>query len=260
VLALLIRSWMVLAATLTLALIVVFWWVPAFTTTAPGQQPWGLQVMTTNLQFGNGSAEAVTQAVRDHDVELLSVQELTRPALQRLQEQGLDQLLPFRYVRPGGVTPASGTGLWSKYPIRDKGHTEQSIFHNLVATVAAPSGPVSFFAMHPVAPSPTDGNRSNRVFASTREFMESRVGASIAAGDFNATRDNVPLRELESLGWVDSATAAGAGLEPTWPSDQAPLPPLVALDHVLTKDTPTATNVTVVHIPNTDHRAVIASL
>ena len=46
----------------------------------------------------------------------------------------------------------------------------------------------------------------------------------------------------------------------TWPDDLAPLPPLVALDHVLTRDAPHAWAVEVVAIPGTDHRAVIAWL
>lgn len=134
------------------------------------------------------------------------------------------------------------------------------IFENLAATAALPGGPVTFFAMHPTPPAPWDGTRADPVFAATRAFLDAAPGPAIAAGDFNATRDNVPLRELESDGWIDAATSAGAGLVRTWPNDLPPLPPLVALDHVLTRDTAAARALVTVDIPGTDHRAVIAWL
>jgi endonuclease/exonuclease/phosphatase (EEP) superfamily protein YafD len=80
----------------------------------------------------------------------------------------------------------------------------------------------------------------------------------ITAGDFNATRDNVPIRELEAAGYADAAGSAGAGLVRTWPNDLERVPPAVGIDHVLSRGTPPARAVTTVEIPGADHLALVA--
>ncbi len=243
-----------------LALIVGYWWVPVFLP-APSQSQRGLQVMTVNLLYGRADAQAVAAAVLRYNVDVLSVQELTRPAASRLRRAGLDSLLPYRYVRASADNDsAAGTGIWSRYPLRQRDASQGLVFTNLAATVEAPAGRLTIFAVHPIPPSPTDGLRGQDIFDRTRQFLDSRPGPAVAAGDFNATVDNVPMRDLKTDGWTDSATAARAGFVRTWPVLGYPVGPLVALDHVLTRDVPSATAVTVVDIPGSDHRAVVATV
>ena len=62
-------------------------------------------------------------------------------------------------------------------------------------------------------------------------------------------------------GYVDAADAAGAGLKPTWPAppkQRRALP--LTIDHILVDRRARVERVTVVEIPRTDHRAVIAVL
>lgn len=255
------RAWILTVVAATMAVIVGWWWLPPFAGTPEPARSSGVAVMTINMQFGHANPQAVASAVRDHQVDLLAVQELTFDARHGLAVAGLDRELPYRFVSIGnGSSPASGTGIWSRYPLRDKADTDGLVFENLSSTVALPSGSVTFLALHPIPPSPTDGNRGNDVFNDVRTFMDSRPGPAIAAGDFNATRDNAPMLVLVEDGWIDAATAAGAGMVRTWPNDLLAVPPLVALDHVLTRDYSTATQVTIVDVPGTDHRAVIAAL
>lgn len=256
--AAMLRVWWLVAVPLALALIVGFWWRPVLP--ASDSQSWDLQVMTVNMQFGRADAAAIVAAVRDHSVDVMSVQELTPEAVAGLRAAGLERALPYRMVRAGDGSPASGTGIWSRYPLSDEDETEGLIFHNLVATVTVSPGlAFSFFAMHPIPPAPLDGNRGEDIFAATREFMNSRPGSAVAAGDFNATRDNVPIRNLQSDGWVD-ATGVWPMAIRTWPNDLRPLPPLVAIDHVLTRQAPVSSQVTVIDIPGTDHRALVATV
>jgi endonuclease/exonuclease/phosphatase (EEP) superfamily protein YafD len=257
VVAALLRAWWLVVPAAMLAGVVAWWWAPAFRSPEP-VPGWDLQVMTTNLQFGRGDAGAVTAAVREHDVDLLSVQELTPTALRSLMDAGLSDELRYRFVRTGATT--QGTGIWSRYPLSQERETDRLIFENLAAVADTPQGPVEFFAMHPIPPTPTDGNRGADISTAAVAFMDSAAGPAVVAGDLNATVDNVPMRRLADLGYLDAATAAGAGMVRTWPDDLAPLPPLVALDHVLTRDLPTAHAVEVVAIPGTDHRALIAWL
>lgn len=243
-----------------LAVIVGYWWLPVFLPGESGSEP-GLRVMTVNLLYGRADTDAVVAAVLNREVDVVSVQELTRPAAARLRRSGLDALLPYRHVRPSAdKNSAAGTGIWSRYPLRRRDSSRGLVFTNLSATLQAPGGTLTIFAVHPIPPSPTDGLRGQDIFAATRAFMASRPGPAVAAGDFNATVDNVPLRQMESDGWTDSATAARAGFVRTWPVLGYPVGPLVAIDHVLTRELPTATSVEIIDIPGSDHRAVVATL
>lgn len=258
--ALALRSWALAGVAAVLALVVGFWWLPVFLP-GPSSSDDGLRVMTVNLLYGRADANAVVSAVQGNEVDVLSVQELTEPAVARLRRAGLDTLLPYRYVRATtDRNSAAGTGIWSRYPLSQRDRSGGVGFTNLAVTVAAPAGPLTVFAVHPIPASPTDGLHGQETFTATREFLDARPGPAVAAGDFNATVDNVPLRQLESDGWTDGATAARAGFVRTWPVLGYPVGPLVAIDHVLTRQVPAATAVTIVDIPRSDHRAVVASL
>lgn len=81
---------------------------------------------------------------------------------------------------------------------------------------------------------------------------------SIVAGDFNATLDHQPLRDLG--GAVDAARAAGAGAQGTWPSNW---PALLGapIDHVLFD--PAAWSVSASHtvqLGGSDHRGLVVTL
>jgi endonuclease/exonuclease/phosphatase (EEP) superfamily protein YafD len=243
-----------------LAIVVGFWWLPVFLP-SPATSTQGLHVMTINLLYGRASAKAVVAAVLANDVDVLSVQELTAASEQRLRRAGLDDALAYNYVRAtADKNSAAGTGIWSRYPLTDEDRSNAGVFTNLAATVAVPGGPVTMFAVHPIPASPTDGLRSQESLKATREFLASRTGPAVAAGDFNATVDNAPMRQLESDGWTDSATAARAGFVRTWPVLGYPIGPLVAIDHVLTRNLPAATAVEIVEISRSDHKAVVATV
>jgi endonuclease/exonuclease/phosphatase (EEP) superfamily protein YafD len=77
------------------------------------------------------------------------------------------------------------------------------------------------------------------------------------AADLNATPDNLDFRRLLRGGYNDAARQAGAGLTRTYPSDVRLLPPVFAVDHILTHGC-TATSVRTLSIPGTDHRALAA--
>ena len=83
----------------------------------------------------------------------------------------------------------------------------------------------------------------------------------ILAGDFNATLDHSEFRALLDRGYLDAADAAGEGWTPTWPAppkQRRALP--LTIDHILVDRRVRVEKVTVVRIPRSDHRAVIAVL
>ena len=93
----------------------------------------------------------------------------------------------------------------------------------------------------------------------SRRILSPTKGPVIVAGDFNATRDQRPFRDLEALGFVDAADQAGAGFVPTFPDGRLPMP-VVAIDHVMVRDSRlSAVSVTSVVVPGADHRALVVT-
>lgn len=82
---------------------------------------------------------------------------------------------------------------------------------------------------------------------------------AILFGDFNASLDHREFLELLSTGLTDAAQATGRSLWPAWP-EGSPLPPFVALDHVVVNDHLEVGQFTTVVVPGTDHAAVVAEL
>ncbi|GIE93733.1 endonuclease/exonuclease/phosphatase family protein [Paractinoplanes rishiriensis] len=197
-----------------------------------------LTVMTINLFRGAADPAAVTRLVREHDVAVLAVQELTPAARDALAAAGLDTLLPHRTLaaEPG----ATGSGLYSRFPVTATG-AERGPGGNLeaYATVQPPgAGPVGVESAH-------WGRRADPA-------GEPGGVPRILLGDFNATLDHAPLRDLVAGGYRDAADAVGDGLEPT-------LGP-VTLDHVLVDRRIGVTDVDVRPVPRSDHRSIIAVL
>ena len=240
----------------------VWWLAPMYLASGPTVRGYSTTVMSVNLQYGNGDADQVVELVRERDVEILAVQELTDQAVEELDAAGLDRMLPHRHLAPSDGTP-NGTGIWSKRAVTPTafGNERRMAFSNLRATVATRGGvEVDLLAVHPFPPLPTTSEQWRR---DVGELVRVGVPADrpmIMAGDFNATRDHAPLRQLRSQGLRDAADQAGAGYGPTW-GVGAPFPRMFEIDHVLVSDGDIkATELTRHSIENTDHSAVVAEL
>lgn len=258
VLALLVRSRTLVGLAGVGLVVVVVLWAPAFIGSRDAAAPAELTVMTLNLQFGGADAEAVVSAVRESGAQILSVQELTAAEQAALERAGLDELLPHRHAAP--ADRASGTGLWSVYPLSDRAAFAGTWLANLSASALTPDGPITVVALHAGAPLSLDHGRADADAQLILDQLISMPEPLLVAGDFNATRDNRFIRQLEGQGFTDSATAAGAGLIRTWPTDLSPLPPVVGIDHVMTKGFPPAASVRTVAVAGTDHLGLVVQL
>ena len=89
---------------------------------------------------------------------------------------------------------------------------------------------------------------------------------TMIVGDLNATTDHRVLRELAGRGFRDAATAARSQWQPTWPADGevrllgVPVPPILALDHVLVSDALHPVTTQSLRVDGTDHRALVAEV
>jgi endonuclease/exonuclease/phosphatase (EEP) superfamily protein YafD len=245
------------------AVILIAWQRPVARRPAAAGQARGavtVRVMTLNAEGGRADAQAVVAAIRAHQVDVLAVQELTPELVRRLDDGGLPQLLPSRNVEPH--FGSNGTGLWSRFPV-----TALAPLQGLRAVTPRirieplPGRPVTVTAVHPMAPMKGQERRWQAELGQIRAAVAAVGGAQVVTGDFNASRDHRPFRELLDSGFADSADLARRRPWPgfTWPVSRL-IPPVMRLDHVLVSADRVVSvpQARIVRIPGTDHRAVLA--
>jgi endonuclease/exonuclease/phosphatase (EEP) superfamily protein YafD len=264
-------SWWLALILAVPALILVAWQLPAArrrlvrsggprSLRTAGDEAVTLRVLSVNAKGGHADAEAVEAAVREHQVDVLAIQELTPGLMRRLDQTGLVGLLPYHHAdpRPG----SAGTGLWTRWPLT----ALPSIQGLRAATPRAriepvPGSQVTVTAVHPKAPMNGQEARWQAELELIRSELAAVGGAQVVAGDFNASRDHQPFRDLLAAGFLDCADAARRRPWPgyTWPVRRT-IPPIMRLDHILVSRAAAATvrEARIVRIPGTDHRAVLA--
>ncbi|CCQ13490.1 putative uncharacterized protein [Rhodococcus sp. AW25M09] len=243
------------AAALVLTLAVVGVQVPMFLADGPDNSGPELSLLTINAAHGEADAAAIVAAVRDNDVDVLAVQELTPEEVTDLQAAGIDDMLPFSFK--AALPVADGTGLWSRTPLTDGTRLDNFGFVPVQARTTVDGQDltlVSFHAMSPATPRHTAEWDAD--LARMRSIMETYQGTVLVAGDFNATNDHRQFRRLASTPFSDAADAAGAGLFRTFPSER----PLARLDHLVTSSNVAARSVRPLAIPDSDHLAVLAEV
>lgn len=220
-----------------------------------------LRLLTANLLKGGAEPARLVELVRAHRVDALTVQEFTPEIAAELDRLGLATLLPYRVLNPEVGT--TGSGLYARHPLSGTGwrRNEGFQFTQAYGTVAVPGAPpLRVESAHPAAPYAVDVVPDWWTDLRAQPPATPRGGLSVLAGDFNATLDHAPLRDLIDTGYVDAADAAGAGLSGTWgPYDGDPIPP-VTIDHVLVDRRIEVRAVSVHAVPGSDHRAVLAEL
>jgi endonuclease/exonuclease/phosphatase (EEP) superfamily protein YafD len=172
-----------------------------------------LSVMTANLRRGRADPRAVLELARRHDVEVLSLQELTREAVTALLRAGVLERFPHRIMDPR--LGARGSGILSRHPLRDPQQSPPPGPAMPEATVLAPGArPLVVRAVHPVAPDPGGMWRWERDLDGMPPATP-RGPLRMLIGDFNATLDHERLRDVLATGYADAADVSGDGLRPT---------------------------------------------
>lgn len=231
----------------------VVWVAPMYVGSAAEPDEDTLTVMTANLRLGEAEPEDVVAAAADDDVDLLVVQEITPEALDGLERSGIAALLPHRGGTPG--PGATGTMAFSRTPVAavDPLGTAMDSFSFRTAGLRV-------VAVHPAYPLDP---RWAEELALVRDALDA-ADPDVVLGDFNASLDHAPMRAILATGLRDAAEEANAGWQPTWPADRGfhglPLPPAVAIDHVLVGTGATAVRTTTRPVEGTDHLALVAEL
>lgn len=221
-----------------------------------------IRVLSANLRKGQADAASfVSLAVEYADV--VTVSELTPDEIRRFSEAGIDKAFPHSLLVP--APGAGGIGLWSRFPLRglvpNAGITAARLrvpgvrFDPLVASVHVTS-PVAAADAH------SFGKWRRGITAAkvrlTAFAAIAAPAAVIAAGDFNSTPDMRQFRDLLTDGYRDAVEQTGAGFLPTFPSSTW-YPPLVTIDHVLTRHA-AVSSIRTVGVRGSDHRALLATV
>ena len=227
----------------------------------PGPAPGALTLRVLSLNVLGGSADpaAVVRAVEQHQVDVLVVQELTPGIARRLAEAGIDTRLPYCHLDPR--PRANGTGLWARWPLAPLPPVPGLVAAAPRARIEPVDGwPVTVTGVHTKAPMPHNARRWQQELAAIRSALADSDGPQVAAGDFNASRDHRPFRDLLAAGFLDCADAARRRPWPgfTWPAGRW-TPPVMRLDHVLvSRGSATVSASRNIRVPGTDHRGVLA--
>jgi endonuclease/exonuclease/phosphatase (EEP) superfamily protein YafD len=259
VLAAVLRRWVAmgvaLAAVVSLAAVLA---PRAFGGPDPAAGGPRLRILSANMEVGGSDPANMVRLVREHDVDVLALQEFTPEAEQALSDAGLDAVLPYAAQYPTD-TPG-GSAIYSRVPLTDTGYRSlPATFGQAYGVLELPGGQrVRVESAHP--PSPASGVTAAEWRAGQQAQPPAKAypGPQILMGDFNATLDHAPLRALLDTGYTDAASELGDGLNPTWPYDGTRLPK-VTIDHVLVAGLRVYSFTTVAD-PGSDHRAVFAEL
>ena len=215
-------------------------------------------VLHANLLYDNVHMWDVGPALRPLGVDIATFSEYTPSHASILRHSGLAEDYPYRVERPS--PHASGTALWSRYPVVER-PTTRTRNHTIVADVALPGGDVRIVVIH--TQSPIDHHRQW-----TRDLQRlaalSVTSPALMTGDFNASWWHPEFRELLHRGWRDAHRELGRGLSCSWPTDQwRPAsrfhPPFVRLDHALVDDGLVVLEVADVDVPGSDHRGIVVT-
>ena len=234
----------------------VWWFSPQFVGTdpEPAQGAERITVMNANLFEGRAKAEEIMDAVRDNDVDILVLEEITPDLLAQLDGLGLAELLPERVGEPDYMV--AGTMILANQPLTE--HVRlRTTFQGWQATYDG----LKVLGVHPVAPVDPDAWRADHAAILRQAEADD---ADLIVGDMNATPDHDVMRTLDDAGFRDAGEVSNEGWQPTWPANHVGilplLPPLVRIDHVLIGNELASLGTHTVDIDGTDHLALVATV
>ncbi|MFF4113775.1 endonuclease/exonuclease/phosphatase family protein [Streptomyces sp. NPDC001714] len=213
-----------------------------------------LRVLTSNVEFGNGTPSLVPQIRRAKpDVVFVEECEYTCQATLKRETD-----YPYRTaVVAGGST---GSLLLSRFPLRATDGVPGTM--GMPGAVADVDGhPVRLQLAHPMPPLPGQVALWRRELGRLRDFAAADTRTpTILAGDFNSSQDHAAFRRILAAGDLkDSARLSGAARTASWPAPTAAVFG-AQIDHVLVSRDFTATGARFLRLADTDHRALVVDI
>ena len=216
--------------------------------TAAGRD--SLSVVMLNVEYGQADTAALMARARAADADVIVIIEYHPDTEEALGELAPDY--PFRVGRP--TRDAEGALVMSRTPLVPRAHVGE-VYDNYVVSTRVRGVDWTIAAVHPYPPVTTATEwveDSRRVAAMVSAFADENL---VVIGDFNATLDQVTMRDFAALGLTDAAVATGAGWTTTWPMEY-PVWSFAALDHALTSRSVVANRFETFAVAGTDHKGL----
>ncbi|WP_030600002.1 endonuclease/exonuclease/phosphatase family protein [Streptomyces fulvoviolaceus] len=213
-----------------------------------------LRVLTSNVEFGWATDSLIT-AVRREDPDVVFVVECETTCDAALKKT-FGTAYPYRQaVESSG---SIGSVLLSRFPLRGTDGIPATM--GMPGAVADVDGhAVRLQLAHPMPPLPGQIDVWRRELGALRDFAADAEGATILAGDFNASQDHAAFRDILDTGLRDAARLAGSDRTPTWPARTAPAIG-AQIDHVLVSRDFSAGDARFLDLADTDHRALVVDI
>ncbi|MEW2608626.1 endonuclease/exonuclease/phosphatase family protein [Streptomyces sp. NPDC047880] len=214
-----------------------------------------LRVLTSNVEFGQGTGSLVT-AVRREKPDVVFVAECDY-ACDALLKRDLARDYPHRRAVEGGGS--EGSVILSRFPLRPTEGVRGTM--GMPGAVADVDGhAVRLQLAHPMPPLPGQVDLWRRELGAVREAATADPGTPLVlAGDFNASQDHAAFRRILDTGLSDASRPDGADRTVTWPARTAPTFG-AQIDHVLISRDFGARRTRILDLAGTDHRAVLTDL
>ncbi len=216
----------------------------------------GITIYSANVLRGGGQPDRIADAIVAAEADIIVLQEVSSAFIQTLRAD--PQLDDYAYRADGGGEQ-SGRVLWSRWPLSDV-QVDWFVVSELVsATVDSPTGRFRLANVHTQAPI---RNRDVAPWQAQFDQLDQLPTdvPTVLAGDFNATADHRPFRDLLGQGWTDVHEPKGCGFDATWPVDQLTPVPVYRLDHVLVTDHFEVDEVRLGRPEGSDHLPVITRI
>ena len=189
-----------------------------------------VRLMTFNIWFHSWSEETVQVLEQNGAVDVIALQELTRPMAKRLLDAYGDRY-PHHLLQVGTGTPR--LGIFSRYPLIPVAteHLAEFDFRVQAARVVAPTGELLLYNVHPRATNlisivcrrqsvAREATRSLQLRLRGIERLLTEVASQdppvVVVGDFNSTPQSEVYARL-SAQLVDAHRTAGWGFGHTFP-------------------------------------------
>lgn len=217
------------------------------------------RVMTFNVYKGQADAAQIVEAVRSNRVEVLALQETTDDFVARLQAAGIEAYLPYWHVSSSGGD--FGNGLWSATPLDGvvDSQINSSASFMPAGSVQLGANSIRFVSVHTTSPGAGHWQLWRRSIEELALLQADTNTRFILMGDFNATVDHTPLREVLGSRFLDAAQASGHGFTFTWPANSR-IPTFAGIDHILIDKGIAAGQCSTLTIAGSDHKALLATI
>lgn len=266
------RRWLKLITLVACAgmLLQVVWARPYWPRTPPVIAGPMITLLTLNLRCDEPALIGLVDIVERVRPDIVVLQDFSQEGWDYLQQTSWMQILPNHAPQPKDQPLAAGDDpcgqmVFSTAPVKSawSRRIEQDVFD-----VDLPGSPVTVaLASLPNVVDDVDrwllgfdelGEAIRSVEQSTVSGAE--VRPLLVVGDFNATREHLPLqRFIAEHDLADASEQAGAGWLPTFPANRR-YPPLIAIDHILMSPSLAATEVTAFSVRYGAHRTLVARI